>query len=293
MHDFTCGITVTYHPDASNLANLGFVRAQVDCSVVVDNGSNEAELALLRPLCDKLGTHLVENGRNLGIAAALNCGIRWAKALGCTYVVLFDQDSKPLPSFVEKSLTVFSSRSNDEKIAIAAPCLLDARSLRSLSAVRYGLGEPIAAQTSGSVMPIQVFDDVGWFDEAFFIDCVDFDYCLRLRNHGWSIKECKEAVLLHQPANYQAHRFLGLKSITASNYTARRRYYRTRNILWMLRRHGGKYLRFCLALNYVNVKDLAKIAWEEERLSKWSAAVRGYIDGICAMPPELDHHLLK
>jgi rhamnosyltransferase len=284
MHDYTCGITVTFHPDETCLDNLKFVREQVDCSVVVDNGSEEAELASLRAICKRLGVHLIENGSNLGIAAALNQGVRWAKARGCAYVVLFDQDSRPFPSFVEKSLSVFTSGPTRGKIAIVAPSLIDVRRMIPLCAVRYQSGEPLVAQTSGSLMPVRVFDEVGWFDESFFIDLVDYDYCLRLKDRGWSIAECKAAVMLHQPGNVQVRRLFGLKSVTTSNFAAPRRYYRTRNDLWMLRLHGRRYLRFCLALNYANFKDLLKIAWEQQRLNKWRSAISGLFDGFWTLP---------
>ena len=46
--------------------------------MVVDNGSLPNELDLLRPARTSCGFYLIENGQNLGLAEALNQGVRQA-----------------------------------------------------------------------------------------------------------------------------------------------------------------------------------------------------------------------
>ena len=67
-----CAVIVTFRPRAEDLGNLARVRPQVEDLVVVDNGSPGEELLLLRAASRELNFALIENGQNLGIAAALN-----------------------------------------------------------------------------------------------------------------------------------------------------------------------------------------------------------------------------
>jgi len=275
-----CAVVVTFHPRHEDIANLGSIREQVQRVVVVDNGSDETPLTALRETCQKLDINLIENGANLGIAAALNTGIRWALSEGCKWVVLFDQDSKPSGGFVEKLLSALLDHPQPQKIGIMVPSYLDSRSDAALPIHRVRAGELLVAMTSGSLMPTAVFGKEGWFDENFFIDCVDYDYCLRIRDHGWIIQECRDAVLMHQRSSPKVHRLFGLKLLTTTNYSAIRRYYWARNVLWLFRRHGKKHFLFCAHMVGAVVKDTLKITAEKDRWGKFTSALQGYMDGV-------------
>jgi rhamnosyltransferase len=75
-------IVVTFHPRPEYSENLAKILAQVDLLIVVDNGSNEQELTQIRLASREPGFKLIENGDNLGIAAALNLGVREAQKEG-------------------------------------------------------------------------------------------------------------------------------------------------------------------------------------------------------------------
>ena len=49
-----------------------------------------------------LGYFLIAPRENLGVAAAQNQGIEWAKQQGATHVLLLDQDSLPHPDMVAR-----------------------------------------------------------------------------------------------------------------------------------------------------------------------------------------------
>jgi rhamnosyltransferase len=287
MNDGVCAVVVTYHPSQVDIDNLAFIREQVQHLVVVDNGSDENQLTNIRLACQAPNIHLIENGANLGIAAALNTGIQWAISQGCKWVVLFDQDSKPSGGFVETLLSSLLNHPQTQRIAIMVSSSVDARSnlVSKPPAVFYTPdGELLVAQTSGSLMPTSVFQKEGWFDEKFFVDYVDYDYCLMVRIHGWIIEKCTDAVLLHKPGDPGDYRVFGVRLFGTTNYSAARRYYRTRNVLWMLRKYWKTNLRLCLTMNWWNLKDVVKIAGEVNPWNKWRAAFRGFVDGFFRNP---------
>jgi GT2 family glycosyltransferase len=92
MGQSVCAVIVTYHPTPKMLENVPEILAQVQRLIVVDNGSTSDELEPVRVMSQSFGFQLIENGENLGIAEALNQGVRWARNSGYPWVILFDQD---------------------------------------------------------------------------------------------------------------------------------------------------------------------------------------------------------
>jgi GT2 family glycosyltransferase len=60
--------------------------------------------------------------------------------------------------------------------------------------------EPIEVEAiSGALMLIcrVALDDVGLWDEAYFLHCEDLDWCMRFRQKGWRILFVPDAPVLH------------------------------------------------------------------------------------------------
>ncbi len=89
-----CAIVVTYGPDTAFPARLRNVAPQVGMTVIVDNGSSEAERGMLQEAASDPNIDLILNGGNLGLARALNIGVQRAAALGYSWVLLLDQDTR-------------------------------------------------------------------------------------------------------------------------------------------------------------------------------------------------------
>jgi rhamnosyltransferase len=274
-------VVVTYHPDDDVMENLRVLREQVEPIAVVDNGSNAQQLAALRAAAVAVGFELLENGENLGIAQALNRGVRRIRDLGCTSVFLFDQDSTITPGFVETMASCFRASPSTQTLAILVPRYIDRRFGSVLEPPAGGDGHLEAATTSGSLTPIKVFERAGFFAEELFIDGVDYEYSLRVRRLGFTIDECREAVLLHSPGTPTQHRGLGAKPFQAANYSPIRRYYQERNKIWVAKRYWRTFPGFCAKQFLTSAKDLLKILLvEQDKLRKIRFFFRGLRDGL-------------
>jgi rhamnosyltransferase len=271
-----CAIVVTFHPTSVELANLAKLRPQVSALVIVDNGSSEEKLVALRAAIQSLGAVLIENGTNLGIAAALNTGIKWAIAHQQQWVALFDQDSTVVEGFVEFMLDDLANFPAESKVMQMIPRYRDPVSGAEEKVAVGHDGAPFLVRTSGSFFPISTFERCGLFAEELFIYCVDDDYSLRLRSLGYSIAQSKRAFLLHHAGKPTTVSILG-KTYTTRNYRPEVQYYWARNRVWLIRKHG-KHFPFLI---FSSVRSLVavplKIAIGETR--PWTK-IRMFLKGI-------------
>jgi rhamnosyltransferase len=272
-----CAIVITYHPDHEVFQNLKKIREQVQSLVVVDNGSSEQELANLR----RAGSNLIENGENLGIAAALNIGVSWAQSNAFQWVLLFDQDSCVTESFVENMLRAHTNSPSGDRLGILVPRYIEKRLGTNMPGHLNKNGQLEVAMTSGSLLPVSIFQEHGFFEESLFIDSVDFEFSFRLRSKGLFIEECSDATLLHSPGTPVVHRFFGKPVFRTANYSPSRHYYQERNKVWLTRRYWKKYPRLCSKLLFNSLKDHIKILLaEDQKWEKCRSSAIGIVDGL-------------
>ncbi len=275
-----CAVVVTFHPDSRVPANLIAIAAQGVSVIVVDNGSVGDELAALQESCAGAGMTLVENGKNLGIATALNIGVRRACTLGAHWVALFDQDSRVTENFFATLTAAFAASRWGGRLGILVPRYVDSRLGTPLppNLVECGLE---AAMTSGSLLRMSTFAELGFFVDELFIDGVDYEFSLRLRKAGYVIEECPEAVLLHSPGEPTRHTLLGILRYQTANYSPARRYYQERNKIWIAKRYFTRFPVFCLKLFLFSSKDFVKIlVAESNKRAKARFFLRGVLDGV-------------
>jgi len=262
------------------LENLQKVLAEVQDVVIIDNGSRGNELECLRTASRNLGFHLIENKENLGIAEALNQGVRSAKSQNYPWVLLLDQDSRMKNGFVEAMLRTWTAHPKREKIATIHPRYMREGFGYTRLAPRSSDGSLLWCLSSGSLMPTWIFDKIGWFASEFFIDWVDIEYCFRIRAAGYAMAEASEAILVHDPGDPAPASVLGLH-FWPSHHSATRRYYMSRNRIVVFRKYFFALPLFTLKLMYAAARDTAKcFLGEKQRPQKFRNFLLGTWDGL-------------
>ena len=206
MNDI-CAVIVTYRPDDAFMKNVKALLPQVDEIVVVDNGSRGAARSHLRQAGDLPRVSVITNLENLGIAAALNIGIRLGISHGRRWVATFDQDSLAPPDYMESLLRAYGAAPERERVALIAPGYRDQRT-GVVQRRRIFMGKSLVAGsaiTSGSLVDSRVFATVGFFDERLFMDFVDMEFNLRLMKNGFRIVKSAETVLDHNLGDSSRH----------------------------------------------------------------------------------------
>jgi len=289
-----CGLVVIFHPNDTVRENLRAMVRECGRVIVVDNGS---EANWREPLGSMAGIEVMANAGNVGLAAALNQGMRRAAERGFSWVLAFDQDSQPGPDFSRALFTTLQAHPEAGRVAVVGanisetieggrehrwlcphPWLPGAFTKRSLRG--HDLPSVTMAITSGSLFRLADFATVGPFAEEFFIDYVDTDYCLRCRAAGRLIAVSAAARLVHSFGARDRRRWCGL-TFAPTNHSPRRHYYIARNRLAMIRRHGLKHVHWLLFdLATAGLLLVRVLAVEERKMTKLQAMIRGTIDGL-------------
>ena len=251
--------------------------------IVVDNGSAGTSLEIVEQVGHLTGVHLVRNEENLGIAAALNIGIRRALDAGCQWVATFDQDSAVTARYFEDLLRAYAICPEPEKVGMIVPgqwvphCDPDGG---AQNVARRDFTFVKGASNSGCLIRADIFSRIGFYDEPLFIDYVDTDFCLRLRKRGFRILCAPQVVLRHELGDKQVRRFLGL-SISFRIHSAWRYYYNIRNRTVLHLRYLASFPAWVLWDWSRMLLELCRIAiLEHQRGHKLSCAFRGLWDGL-------------
>jgi rhamnosyltransferase len=280
-----CAIVITYHPGEEFPRIIERFARQVGATVIVDNGSGQAELVMLREIAADPSIQLICNGANLGIAAALNIGIRRAAALGFEWVLLMDQDSYASSAMVEALNSVRSSFPDPAHLAVVGSGYDDEERGPPVPAEMQHDAAPWqdmeSVITSGSLLSLAAYTALGPFREDFFIDHVDTEYCLRARLRGYRVIKTRSPLMSHAIGAPTTHRILWMEKRT-TNHGPDRRYYFTRNDTVLLRergRHpGGLWILKALMRSVRTCKRI--LLYEQMKAPKIKAVFHGWWDGV-------------
>ena len=207
--------------------------------IVIDNGSRDRSGEEVKRQFP--GLRLIENGRNLGFAKAVNQGLRVSSG---RYLLLLNPDTQLREGAIEKLVSFMESHaeagvagaqllngdgSKQNSIANFPSLtteLLNKNLLRRLFPKKFpgkekDYPEPIEVDSViGACMMVRrdVLDQVGLLDEDYFLFLEETDWCYRIKRTGWRIYHVPQAEVYH---------FQG-KSAEAVKKEARVEFYRSR-----------------------------------------------------------------
>ena len=270
-------VCVLYNPDISQVkSNLDLILEQVGELWLIDNSDSPSGMMnYYTDFSEKI--HYVWLGENKGIAFALNVGCKCAQEVGYDWVLTMDQDSQLPPNCIKEYCRSIETYPSD-KIGIVT-CLIQLGE-RDRGPKKHILDqhEVDCCWTSGSLINLSAYSQTAGFNNNLFIDGVDIAYCLDIRSLDYRIIRNSHVVLMHQLGKTKSYDFGSCHLFYITNHTSIRRYYITRNYLWLSEKYGDKY-PFCKITIAYFIKTISQILlFEEYRFSKLKAMVRGYKD---------------
>lgn len=180
-HIFAVGF-ITYAPGDSFFSRLNEVSSQGICVYVFDNTPN-LEWKTETPSSVKYMTA----GRNVGLGFGLSVLCSTAHHDGYPYLIFFDQDTAfttETLNFINEFIETHTGAAINENAAVVF------ESGKTEPVKRFDLRQVDLAISSGSLFVLENLKKMGWHNERYFVDGVDYEFCLRARHAGLGIVKC-------------------------------------------------------------------------------------------------------
>lgn len=279
-------VIVTYNPDDKFGERLAAIACECGQVYVVDNGSTNQ--AALKKITKRPRVKLLALGQNTGIAHAQNVGLSAAFESGAEAVILFDHDSAPRPGFVS------ALRSAAGTSRIAGPRIYDINKksfalhpcyaglfFRRRPAPESGvLAGAMMVIASGCLVPRAVHERVGGMREEYFIDYVDWEYCLRARHRFGVETVVAGAAILDHARGERTGKKVGPLTVYPPGYSAFRYGHIFRNRATLLREYLFKDRAFG-AFEFVSLmRDFLLLAAEPRPASLCWLALKSWFGGL-------------
>jgi len=261
----------------------------IDNIIIINNGSTDDSLKIESP--PKYNIKVIKNEYNIGFAAACNQG---AKLSNARYLLFLNPDTQLFAESIEKPLSFLESPENRD-VAILGVQLVDQHNQILRTCARFptlktflmkslGLSKifhrfdhfmfewdhketRFVDQVIGAFFLIRrkTFEELGGFDERFFVYFEELDLSLRAAQNGWKSIYYVEAQALHEGAG------------SSRNIKARRLFYFLRSQIFYGYKHLGCLQGTILLFSTVSLEFMARIAfafikgsWQETR-DTWGA----------------------
>ena len=196
-----CALITLYNPDEEKLRlNVSQIKDYVGkiyllCNSHVDFVIEDEKICL------------IDNKKNRGLSAAFNIGIEKAKGEGFEQAILFDQDSVLTKNNFELLCEDFLAESAN--VVCIGPSLNVRGNIIAIPRwsmnLHFKVSENVVSVkhviTSGMLLRIRAFDDVGGFDERFPVDFCDFSFCWKCIRKGYAVLQSKRAFIHHEVGN--------------------------------------------------------------------------------------------
>jgi len=196
--------------------------------IVVDNASNDDSLEVVERAIDREDLMVTRNAKNVGFASACNSGMRLSSA---GHLLFLNPDCTLAGDALKRMLEVLDSA---DDIGMVGGFLSNPDGTEQAGGRRvfptprrafiraFGLSrlgrlfpkyfsdfllhtepvptEPVPVEAvSGACMLAkrEAIEDVGPWDEAYFLHCEDLDWCMRFELNGWKVVFVPDAKVFH------------------------------------------------------------------------------------------------
>jgi GT2 family glycosyltransferase len=283
-------VTLSWNRREDTLACLRSILASDYPSlraVLVDNASTDDTVEAVHAELPAVTT--LVNPVNLGYAAGVNVGLRYALEQGADFVIIVDNDAVIAPDAVMRMLSVAQAR---PAVGLLTPKILyhdepdliwfagHKRRPVTLAPIAGSMGKP-DAQLDGGPRPMDyapccgllirraVLERVGLLEERFFIYYEDLDFCIRAKASGFELLNVPDARVWHKV------------SASAGEGTPLQKYYLARSSVHFYFRHTSRWLLPLIVLYRLGsaTRTVTRVLCHG-RPDVASAYLRGLRDGV-------------
>jgi len=280
-------IIVLYKPNLKSIKNIIEVASkQCDYVFTIDNSDEDNSVQFNERFSLLRNVYYYPLLNNYGIAYAQNIGIEKAAEVYSHYTIFFDQDSIPVPGMVESLVKDYELlKLNNLEVATIGPLPINSQTnaeykprifghkIFTVSNRNYYKTNQIIS--SGSLMEIDIFNEVGNFEEQLFIDGVDHEWCWRAKKYGYGTYLSTTTKLMHNLGEGD-RKLVGVNIAITSSF---RLYYQYRNyIILTFRAYVPLYWKINNLIKYSVKMVYYPILYKDVKVFK--KIITGIVDGF-------------
>jgi glycosyltransferase involved in cell wall biosynthesis len=286
------GVLVTYRrpgPLAEFLRVLAAQSRRVDHLIVIDNAPTDETRRIV-----ETGAHAaavrdyVPMAENTGPAGGFSEGMRRALEAGgdADWMVLLDDDNPPKDDALLERLLAFGERQQRERPPVGLVGKTGARfDLRAGRTVRlrddelHGVVDvDYVASGQFPLISLAAARRVGVHNPDLFFSFEDLDFGLRLRDAGYAVLLDGSLALEARTSAGRLGGDFGRRSLTRTP-APWRRYYSTRNHVWLLRQHGRHRPALAVTTTALAKTAVLSVRRPSEARPHLQLGVRAVVDG--------------
>ena len=261
------GVVVLYNPDDTYVDNINSYIDDIDLLYVIDNSDKKHDT----PKNKKI--KYIFNDDNIGVAKALNDACNLAIKDNYKWILTMDQDTK-FNKDVMKVMKEYIENNDTSKDAIVVPwhnTKLDI--VKSSEKIDY----PLTVMTSGNIVNLDIYQKIGGYNEDYFIDGIDIEYCLKVKKYNYRIVRFNNIQIDHDLGNIEYHKFLG-KTFLCTNHNYLRNYYIARNYRYIKEKYYDIAPEYCEILTHLKLRIFRIVMFEKDKYRIVRNLFRGVID---------------
>ena len=279
MKKFCFGVTL-YNPTDKQIMNL---TNYINCAgkIYVYDNSEKKNQKLIDIIKKNNKIQYITFNKNNGLSKAFNYICNLALSENFEYICLMDQDSV----FTENNIKLIENEieyHEDNNVALYVPKIKYINSYEEIffdemdsNNLKNSTRNLKWAITSGSFINLKLHKIIGEFDENYFIDRVDLDYCKNIKKNKFLIKEISKCNLFQ---------FLGDRINDKSKYSEHnsiRHYYIFRNRLYFYNKYRKDYniIKRNFIIFFGSLKQIFNILiLENNKIDKLNMIYKGFRD---------------
>lgn len=251
---------VLYNPQKEDIIRLNRYLNDFDLVIFFDNTEdNRSYLHLIEKHEKLVYIHLKEN---MGLSYAYNYAINYCNRNKIDYLCTMDQDSIFESKDIQEIKKVIFSNDNDDKVAIYSPIIIfEGKKKSSVIKNKSSYTDVEWVISSGTFINLNIIIKENiLFDENYFIDRVDVDFCKQIKLKGYKIIRCNKSELKQSLGE--------LTNKGVIQHSALRYYYISRNRLYYNRKYFNFFKFISLSLIQLFKNIIRVLLFEDDKFEK-------------------------
>lgn len=262
---------ILYNFDLNIINNIIFMSKIFDKIFVFDNSDSIHDTNQVNWFENTPSIEYLKANNNKGLAYGLNVNCKRALREKYNWIMLLDQDGVVSAEMIEEMKKFIIEKNEKNNLGAVGPIIEDRQRRKPK---QKGQKNQDVLITSGMVINLEAFIKVGMFNKKLFLDYVDYDYCLRLKNKGYKVLQNLNAILQHNIYD----KTIIIDEYKVDKLSSIRYYYASRNFLYMMKEYKREENFICKEKEVMKWLFSHMVMYDTQRGSKLLAILLGMVD---------------